>query len=355
VTGPLQNQRVLVTGGTGFVGSHVVPMLSAAGAEVTVVAPDVGWREPMRSAAEAGEVDLLPVRSWWTPAGAHRIANEAGEVDHLVHLGYQPPQGDAARRARDEIAVNTAGTLGLVAELVVHHVCFASSVKVYGRDGPSAPQQSDCAVPVDPYGAAKLATEQQLRALAEAGGPACTAIRLTTLYGPGETVPRAIPSFIRSVLAGGRPTVRGPGTELGDYLHVHDAARLLTQALERPPERHRLLDAGTGEGIATRDLARRILRLVRGTDEAEALDAVEHIPGESRPDVVCDISRTEAELGFRPSVALDEGLLGEIDWFAQRPRLWCDEATLPPARDPRPGRGGTSRTENMETATRGAP
>ncbi len=323
---------MLVTGGTGFIGSHLVPLLHEAGAEVTVVAPDPGWREPLRSLISAGAVRLLPERTWWTPPTAGRIAREVPEVDHLVHLGYRLPQGTAAERARDESTFNVAGTLGLVAALSqrVGHVCLASSVKVYGRAARPL-RESACALPADPYGAAKLAVEQQLRVLAEAGGPATTAVRLTTLYGPGEVVPRAIPSFIRAGLSGQRPTVRGPGSEMGDYMHVRDAGRLLVQSLVRPPDQHRLVNAGTGEGHTTRDLAERVLRLVRDRDDdgdgVAVAEAPEHADGEPGADSVCDTTRAEAELGFRAAVSLDEGLAEEIGWFAQRPRLWRDHKT----------------------------
>lgn len=321
----LAGSPVLVTGGTGFLGAYVVPRLLAAGCQVTVVGADAGWREPVRRLIGAGAVRLVAEEEWWRAGATRRIARAARDAEHLVHLAYTPPPqaADRAARHRHEIRVNLGGTVALLGALGprLRHVVLASSVKVYGGSPPCPVDEGTPAEPDDAYGAAKLAAEGQLRALCADGGPAVTALRLTTLYGAMETVPRAVPNFVRAGLAGGPATIRGAGTERRDHLHVSDAAELVLRAFVRPPAGFRIVVGGTGTGVRTVDLAERVRQaIVR--HGVRLPPPARHVDAAPVADLVCRTAGAVEELGFLATVGLDRGLADEVAWFLARPELW---------------------------------
>ena len=330
----LRGMPVLVTGGTGFLGAALVPRLLTAGCRVTVVGPDPGWREPLRRAIREGVVELVQEPEWWRPEAARRVARRAAGTEQLVHLASAPDgpgEPTATGTARDAVAVDVAGALELLAALGdgLGHVVLGSSVAVYGRAAATPVDESVRPTPDDPAAAARLALEDQLRIAAAAGGPEATVLRFTTLYGPVETAPWAVPTFIRAGLAGIPATIAGDGTELRDYLHVEDAARLVLRAVASPPavsptgERFRLLNAGSGTAERTVALADRVRRAV-AAQRGVLPPPPRHLPGRRAGDVLCRVERVRVELGFRPTVDLDRGLAEEVAWFARLAEAWPD-------------------------------
>ncbi|MGK5172088.1 NAD-dependent epimerase/dehydratase family protein [Geodermatophilus sp. CPCC 205761] len=323
---------VVVTGGTGFLGAYVVPRLVAAGCRVSVVGPDAGWREPLRQSIHEGVVRLIAEPDWWRPASARRVARAAAGAEQWVHLAYTPVppgRGTPTGRARHEVTVNLAGAMELLSALGdrLGHVLVRSTVEVYGR-APACPVDEDVRpMPDDCGAAAKLALEDQLRIVATTGGPEVTVLRLTTVYGPGETSLGAVPSFIRAALAGAPATIAGDGLEQRDYLHVADAARLVARAVARPPlvssssARFRLVNAGSGTAERTVALAHRVRRVV-AEQKGQVPPPPQHIEGRAVSDLVCRTERVRREFGFRPVIGLDEGLAEEIAWFLRHSEWW---------------------------------
>jgi nucleoside-diphosphate-sugar epimerase len=330
--GRLRGMPVLVTGGTGFLGAALVPRLLRAGCRVTVVGADPGWREPVRRAIREGVVELVQEPEWWRPEAARRVARRAAGTEQLVHLDSVPvPPGErtATGIARHHVAVGVAGTLELLAALGdgLGHVVLGSSVEVYGRAPETPVDESMRPTPEDSAAAARLALEDQLRVVAAAGGPEATVLRFTTLYGPGETMPWAVPTFIRAGLAGHPATIAGDGLELRDYLHVEDAADLVLRAVARPPavspagDRFRLVNAGSGTAERTVALAQRVRRAV-AAQRGQLPPPPQHVGARRAGNVVCRTERARELLGFRPTVDLDRGLAEEVAWFARLAESW---------------------------------
>ncbi len=324
---------VLVTGGTGFLGTFVVPELVRAGCRVTVVG-DPGRGDLLAELIRGGDVRFVQEADWWRPTVARRVARLAAGAEHLVHLAYvpvPPGRGTPTGQAHHETRVNLAGTTELLLALGdrLGHVILRSSVEVFGRTPPLPIDEATRPTPDDAYGAAKLALEDQLRVTAAAGGPEATVLRFTTLYGPGETASRLVSTFIRAGLAGCTAHIVGDGLERRDHLHVRDAAQLVVRALARPPGTtsdlggFRLVNGASGTPERTVALAQRVRRIV--AERTGGLPpAPEHLEGHLAADVVCRTDRARDELGFEPTVALDEGLAEEVAWFAEHAELWRD-------------------------------
>jgi nucleoside-diphosphate-sugar epimerase len=162
--------------------------------------------------------------------------------------------------------------------------------------------------PLKPYAIVKLQQEDYVRHWTRQTGRPAAILRLATVYGPGETVGRAIPNFIRAALAGARPLVAGRGASLFDPIYVADVAAAFLCALEKGPEG--TFNIATGRGWATKYVARLVMRLCAMEGDVE-LNRGE--PDSDRP--VCNVARAESVLGFKATTSLETGLQAEIDWL----------------------------------------
>lgn len=318
----LAGRKVLVTGATGFIGSHLVERLVSLGAQVTAVGPTLGWRPIVPSLVRQGRVRFVEVQAFWNPVSLQRVESEFKEVEYVIHLGYVMPRGKSSlENAVDDTRRNVLGTLGFVQRLPdsVSKFCFASSAMVYGLNPPRPVSETDCARPITTYATGKLATETYLRLHAKESGVSLSILRYATVYGPMEAVPRAIPNFIRRVLAGRPPVIYGEGDDTRDYVHVLDVVHATLLALTRDAYAVQVYNVGTGRGHTTREIAESIIRLA-GKRVKPIHKPAKHVPNK----VVCDISRARSALGYEPRIELKEGLGDEIRYFIDNPRFWRD-------------------------------
>jgi UDP-glucose 4-epimerase len=315
----LAGREVLVTGATGFVGSHLVERLVALGARVTAVGPSLGWRPVVPDLVQQRSVRFVRLGAFWDPVAVKRVRREFGDTQYVVHLGYAVPGGkNALEKAVGDLRRNVLGTLGFIQQLPgsVSKICFSSSAMVYGSS-PSRPvAEADCARPATAYAVGKLATETYLRLYAKESGVSVSILRYATVYGPMETVPRAIPNFIRQVLAGGSPIIYGGGNDVRDYVHVLDVIEATLLALVQD-DGIQIYNVGTGRGHTTHEIAERIIRLA-----GKRVKPVHKAAEDGSMELVCDIARAQRRLGYKPKVKLDEGLSDEIRYFADNPKLW---------------------------------
>jgi UDP-glucose 4-epimerase len=318
----LAGRKVLVTGATGFIGSHLVEGLVSLGAQVTAVGPTLGWRPVVPGLVRQGRVHFVKMRAFWNQASLRRVEPEFEGVEYVVHLGYAVPGGkNPLENAVDDVRQNVLGTLRFVQRLPdsVSKICFASSAMVYGLNPPRPVSERDCPRPATIYATGKLATETYLRLHAKKSGVAVSILRYATVYGPMETVPRAIPSFIRHVLAGRSPVIYGKGDDIRDYVHVLDVVRATLLALARGAPAAQIYNVGTGTGHTTCEIAESIIRLV-GKRVKPIHRPAKHAPKK----IVCDISCARSALGYEPGLELEEGLGDEIRYFVDNPRFWRD-------------------------------
>ena len=304
--------KVLVTGGAGFIGSHVVDALVAAGHDVVVVDDlSTGRRENVHPKARLVELDVTDPRL----VDLVRDERPAAVSHHAAQMDVRRSVADPLFDAR----TNILGTINLLEgarRANVRRVLFVSSGgAVYGEQEVFPAPESHPTNPVSPYGVSKRAGE--LYALfyqAEYHIP-FVALRYANVYGPrqdphGEAGVVAI--FTGRMLRGEPVTVNGDGCQTRDYVYVEDVARAnllaLTSRATGP------FNIGTGIETDVNTLARLLLA---ATGSRSPVRHGEAKPGEQRRSVV-DPRRAAAELGWRPEVSLAEGLERTVAWFRER-------------------------------------
>jgi UDP-glucose 4-epimerase len=312
--------NVCITGGAGFIGSHLADAFLARGDRVTILDDLSGGKE--ENVPDGATLERLDVR---TPEAAALV--EKGGFDLLVHHAAQM---DVRRSVADPVfdaSVNVVGTLNLLEAAVrggVSRVLFASTGgAIYGeQDTHPAPEEHPTR-PVSPYGVAKLAVERYLYYYAVETGLEAIALRYANVYGErqnphGEAGVVAI--FLERLLDGRPVTIHGDGLQTRDYLHVSDVVRANLAAAkadlageegaaETPP--FRIYNVGTGIETSVVDLYKE-LAAVLGDDRAP-----EHgpgKPGEQRRSSV-DAGKIRRELGVPEPLTLRDGFRRTAEWF----------------------------------------
>ena len=298
--------RTLVTGGAGFIGSHVVDALLARGDEVVVVdSLATGKRENVAAAANLRVRDIRePLDDLFAELRPEAIFHLAAQAD--VRASVEDPVEDAE--------TNVIGTIRVLEAARRHgsgQVVFTSTGgAIYGEcDGPAA--EGHALEPLSPYGAAKLTAEEYLRTFNRLYESNHVALRYGNVYGPrqdphGEAGVVAI--FLGAAARNEQPRIYGDGSQTRDYVYVGDAARATLAALGHEGG---VFNVGTGRETSVTELWERC-REVAGS-ELEALPAPAR-PGELQRSVL-DPTRAATELGFQAFVELDEGVRATWDWI----------------------------------------
>lgn len=311
------DRPVLVTGGAGFIGSHVADRLLAEGCEVHVL-DDLsgGVRENVPDGATFHEVDIR----------SDDVAGlfEEHRFEALCHLAAQMDVRRSVADPRFDAEVNVLGLLNLLEagrQNGLEKVAFASTGgAIYGEPDPSvnggvSQPESHPTLPMSPYGITKLVSEHYLRFYGETYGIEAAALRFGNVYGPrqnphGEAGVVAI--FAQRLLRGEDVTINGEGTQTRDYVFVGDVVRAFVAALGR--EGSGIFNVGTGIETDVNQLFRHINRYT-GAEAEERHGPAK--PGEQQRSVL-DISRTSEVLDWQPEVDVARGLEETVAWFKER-------------------------------------
>jgi UDP-glucose 4-epimerase len=306
-------RRIVITGGAGFIGSTVADLFLTAGWDVAVLDDlSSGKRENVPAGARFYPCD---VRS---AAAAEAILKERPHV--LCHHAAQIDVRRSMADPRFDLDVNLGGLLNLMTAAAragsVEQVLFASSGGAMYGDTDRIPTPEDHpARPVSHYGAAKSASELYLGVFQASAGIPYAALRYGNVYGPrqdphGEAGVVAI--FCGRLLDGRPCTIYGDGTQTRDYVFVGDVARANLAAAER--RFAGALNVGTGTETDVNALYAHLARAARVSTPAERGPAR---PGEQRRSCI-DPAAAERALGWRPEVALADGLARTLEWFRAR-------------------------------------
>ncbi len=303
---------ILVTGGAGFIGSHVADALLDDGHDVHVLDNlSTGRRWKVPAAASFFEHDIR------SDAASELVAEH--EYDVLVHHAAQMDVRKSVEDPRFDAEVNLGGLLNVMeagVENGLEKVIFASTGGAIYGEPEQVPQTLDHPLrPVSPYGVAKLAGEKYLHFYREQYDVETVSLRYANVYGPrqnphGEAGVVAI--FANEMLTGGQPVIYGDGEQTRDYVFVRDVVRANRAALAY--EGSGVFNVGTGRETSVNELFR-ILRAATECDVKERHGPAK--PGEQQRSVLGHEHTTD-ELGWAPRVDLDDGLQRTVDWFDAR-------------------------------------
>ena len=315
--------RVLVTGGAGFIGSHIVDQLLAAGHEPAVIDNLVsGRRENLPEGVPLHVVDICDA------AGVARVFDSV-RPQAVCHQAAQMSVSRSVREPVFDAEVNVLGLLHVFDNAARHkceRIVFASSGGVlYGDVTKPAPEDTPSA-PISPYGISKWVGEQYLQFYAREHGLNGVALRYANVYGPrqnphGEAGVVAI--FSQKMLARQPATVNGDGRYIRDYVYAEDVARANVLSLEAPlSDKFVAFNVGTGQPTDVNELAAQVRAQAQAVlsraGEGGDVPTPNHGPpraGDLRSSLV-SAARIERQLGWRPTVSLSEGIRRTVEWFA---------------------------------------
>ena len=306
--------RCLVTGGAGFIGSHVAEALLAAGHQVAVLDDlSSGKREQVPPAAAFHRLDIT---------GDVSAAFREFRPEALVHLAAQVSVSVSVRRPDEDARINIMGSINLLKSAIEHKVrkvVYASSGASYGPLDTLPLEESMRPLPVSPYGTSKHTVEHYLRMAQKEWGLEWAALRFANVYGPrqdphGEAGVVAI--FIGKVLRGERPTIFDDGELTRDYVYVEDVAAAVAAAVAASLASHPdpIFNISTGKGTSVNELYALLKKALGSSIEAQYGPPR---PGDVRHSVLTS-ERARRELAWQPRVDLREGLRRTVEYFKSR-------------------------------------
>lgn len=300
----------LVTGGAGFIGSHLSSALVARGHRVRVVDSLItGFEHNLQPGVEFTSGDLAEPE----------VANAAVQgVDYVLHQAAIPSVPRSVKNPRESHRANVDGMLNILLaarDAGVRRVVFAGSSSVYG-DQPTLPKREDMPTkPMTPYALQKLVSEQYGQMFTRLYGLEVVTTRYFNVFGPRQDPSSpysgVISLFIKALLDGTRPVVFGDGGQTRDFTFVTNVVDGVLRAAEAPAVGGEVFNVATGGRVSLNELLATLKKIV-GSDVAPIYQ--EARMGDVR-DSQADISKAERLLGYRPAVMLEEGLRQTVAWF----------------------------------------
>ncbi|HEY8488676.1 MAG TPA: NAD-dependent epimerase/dehydratase family protein [Thermaerobacter sp.] len=318
------SMRLLITGGAGFIGSHLAELALLQGADVVVLDSLAANYDPALKQANLELVRLRASRA----AGTFRFVRgdvRNGELldrlfarhrfTHVAHLAALPGVRPSLAEPRRYLEANVGGTVALFEAIrryggPVQRVVVASSSSVYGAQ-PGPWREELPPAPLSPYAASKAAAEQYALTYQRLLGIGVTCLRFFTVYGPRQRPDMAIARFTARALAGQPIPVFGDVRSRRDYTEVGDVVRGTWAALQEPAEAgYQVYNLGSGRPVTLQEL---IAALGRVLHRPIALDLQPPAPGDA-PATWADIRRAQERLGYAPRVSLEQGLARYVAW-----------------------------------------
>jgi UDP-glucose 4-epimerase len=302
----MRDKRFLVTGGSGFIGSHLVDRLVAAGAEEVVVFDSVPRLENLAEAMSAGRVTVVE----GDIADAAAVSGAVDGVDGVFHMAVLP-LGPTVEQPRAGLEVNVVGSFNVFEAAQrsgVSKVVFSSASSVYG----DTDETMDESHPLDArtmYGASKIAGEYFLRSFNDHYGLPYVTLRYMNVYGPRQQG-GLVMAVARRVLAGESPTITGDGSQSFDFVHVADVADANVAAMAADVDSGEF-NVGSGSEASATEIAEKLVDIA-GADVEIRYDPSVRVLMRRR---VGSNRKARELLGWEARIGLDDGLRDTVEWI----------------------------------------
>ncbi len=299
--------RIIVTGGSGFLGKHLLRALQQAGHQVK----NIDLRDNDEFPTVVADVQ-----------DTEKMLAEVKDADVVFHLASLIEAGESVKFPQKFVDYNISGTVSVLEAMRQNNVptfIFSSSAAVYGEPLRTPIQEDDRTIPINPYGMTKLAMEGLVSSYVASFGFTGIALRYFNLYGPGEQhepETHAIPRFISQIKTGQEVTVWGSGEHLRDFIHVKDVAVAHLKALElaeREPNKYHYLNLSTQKPNSVKEIIE-LLEKVMGKKAN-----IKNFPNRPGDPLVLTADATKARnvLQWASEVTIEDGLKETVEYFAQ--------------------------------------
>jgi len=322
--GDIRGKKVLVTGGAGFIGSHLVERLMQKSLAVTVL-------DNMSTGTLANVSQHIGRKNFRLEKGdvrnVQRLREEIKRSDIVFHLAALV---DIQRSVRSPLLtneINVLGTLNLLESCRstdIDLLVYASSCAVYGDAGKGKICERVSPRPISPYAASKLAAESYCLAFHRTYGLPVVCLRFFNIYGPrqrGGPYAGVVPRFVQRLLHNQPPIIYGDGKQSRDFVSVRDVVRACELSLERRKAIGQTINIGSGRSTTVNDLAGLLVNLTNKAHMKPMYRPARE--GEVRHSLA-DIGLGWRALGYRPTVSLRKGLLEYLEWITRQPQSRID-------------------------------
>lgn len=318
-THPVSVERFMVTGGAGFIGSHLADLLASRGVQVMILDDFNDYYSPVakrrnlqqhltNSRVRIEEADIRDKRRVLSLVQSYR-------PQVLVHLAARAGVRPSVESPELYETTNVLGTLNLLEAARVAGVerfVFGSSSSVYGVNTQVPFSETDpLLLPASPYAATKIAGEALCNSYHHVYGLEVVSLRFFTVFGPRQRPDLAIHKFAALIREGRAIPLYGDGTSCRDYTYVSDIVAGIDAAIRVPVTRHEIFNLGNGSPVGLLEMVR-ILERVLGTPAR--IDWQPEQPGDV-PRTYADISKAHRMLGYAPKIALEHGIREMVAWL----------------------------------------
>jgi UDP-glucose 4-epimerase len=310
----INRKKILVTGGAGFIGSHLSEGLLKLGARVTVLDDfdDFYQGKELNVSNLLGNERFKLVRG--SILDTELLRGLIKGSDAVVHLAAQAGIRYCNERPLKANEVNVTGTLNVLVACKrenVKKLVYSSSSSIFGDPVRTPMDENHPTNPNNPYGASKLAGEKYCTSFANAYGMDVTCLRYFSVYGPRGRPDQVLYAFAEKAARNEGPVIYGDGSYSRDFTYVSDVASATILALYSDSDGGRVLNIGFGKDYKVIDVARKVVAHYGGNQQ---IRFVKPYQGDfSR--TLCDNDLARRILGWRPTVQFDEGLALFLDWF----------------------------------------
>jgi UDP-glucose 4-epimerase len=318
--------RVLVTGGAGFIGTHLCRRLLADGHSVSVVDNE-----------STGRRSNLPAEVWFAHGDVAKVAEVepafARGLDAICHIAGQVSIIRSFSDPTVDLRTNVEGTLNvlqLCLKYKVPRLLYASSMTIYGNGGAVPTPETERCWPDSYYGITKLAGERYVHATAERPDLGfdfnVTSLRMYSVYGPGQAFDNpyqgVLGIFLGNLLRGEPITIFGDGEQTRDFVYIGDIIEGWVRALQTPAANGRVINLGSGRSLSIKQLAEAAIAAFGDPAGTHKIVRAPSRPGEQRS-VRANVAQAKAILGWEPRTTFETGLIETLRWarseFAANP------------------------------------